>query len=349
MAWNEDIRKQMIRTAAVSAGVYLLFRYCLLWILPFLLAFFLAALLRPLNRWLKSKLHLPATAAAGISICLFLALIGYFSWKLLGLVFRQAMALIRLLPVWLEDAVCRLEGVCCRLEQQFRLQPGLFSGEVRDFTETTGKQLSETCLSFAMNGSFPVLKTLIGFGVAAAVTVLAAVLLLSREQEYRDMFHKLPFQEELSLLGGRLKKLGGSWLRCELLAMLLTSLICVAGIWLTGNEYALLLGLLIGVLDALPLIGTGTVLLPWALFTLLGGRPWQALILILTYGISDFLRQVLETHMLGKTMGSSPLITLGAMYGGMKLFGLAGLLLGPAALLLIREILRLWQPEEKVN
>lgn len=91
------------------------------------------------------------------------------------------------------------------------------------------------------------------------------------------------------------------------------------------------------VLDALPIFGAGTALVPWSLF-LLFKREWgHALILFGLYLLCYFLREFTEAHLMGKKMGLSPLETLAAIYVGLQLFSLFGFLLGPIGLLIIKD------------
>ena len=119
--------------------------------------------------------------------------------------------------------------------------------------------------------------------------------------------------------------------------MAMTMAICTAAFFLMGSSYALLAGIGIGLLDALPVFGTGTVLIPWALLSAVQGHPGKAAVLAALYLVCYFLREILEARMMGGVAGLSPLETLMAMYAGLRLFGLAGLFLGPAGLLIIRE------------
>ena len=98
----------------------------------------------------------------------------------------------------------------------------------------------------------------------------------------------------------------------------------------------------IGILDALPVFGTGTVLIPWALWSALAGKWSQAAILAGLYVVCYFVRQVLEARMMGGEVGLSSLETLAAVYVGLELFGFWGMILGPLGLLLIEDLTEAW-------
>ena len=109
-----------------------------------------------------------------------------------------------------------------------------------------------------------------------------------------------------------------------------------------GNQYSLLLGIGIGLLDALPIFGTGTVLIPWALFRLVNGDWLYGIGLFVIYIICYFLRQVMEAKIMADKVGLTPLETLISMYVGLRLFGLLGFILGPIGLLIIEDLVELY-------
>lgn len=101
---------------------------------------------------------------------------------------------------------------------------------------------------------------------------------------------------------------------------------------------AITLSLIITLVDILPVLGVGTIIIPWATISLLSGDINKALILLSIYLIVTVVRQILEPRIIGKSIGLNPLITLISMYIGFKLFGLIGVILSPIAAILIFEI-----------
>ena len=104
-------------------------------------------------------------------------------------------------------------------------------------------------------------------------------------------------------------------------------------------------------IDALPVLGTGTVLIPWALIALAAGQPVRAVTLLAVYGVVSLVRSFLEPKLVGRQLGLHPLATLMAMYVGFSCIGIPGMLLFPMALLVLRQLdasgsLRLWKHEQ---
>ena len=93
--------------------------------------------------------------------------------------------------------------------------------------------------------------------------------------------------------------------------------------------YAFLLALLIAAVDFLPLLGTGVVLIPWGIICLILGQVRLGIGLLILYGVTTLIRQVLEPKLIGEGLGLHPLLSLLSMYAGLRLFGVWGMILAP--------------------
>jgi sporulation integral membrane protein YtvI len=150
----------------------------------------------------------------------------------------------------------------------------------------------------------------------------------------------LPLRDRLPPLGRRLKRLGQSYLRACLLLGLTTFLLTFIGLAVLRIPYAFLLAILLAVVDLLPLLGTGIILIPWAALCLLLGQVKLGIGLLILYGVSTLIRQILEPKLIGDGLGLHPLVSLGAMYAGLRLFGVWGMILSP---LVTAAVVSIWR------
>ncbi|MEF9895545.1 MAG: AI-2E family transporter, partial [Clostridia bacterium] len=132
------------------------------------------------------------------------------------------------------------------------------------------------------------------------------------------------------------------YVRALLLLMLLTFVELAIGFSLVGIDYAILFALIISMLDALPVLGTGTFVVPWAAYNLLIGDLHTGIGLLLVFAVVWTVRQLLEPHVVGDQIGIHPLLTLFAMYLGMRFMGVFGMILGPVTLIVVRNLLRVY-------
>jgi predicted PurR-regulated permease PerM len=130
-------------------------------------------------------------------------------------------------------------------------------------------------------------------------------------------------------LKDRFFKVGVKYIRAYLIIMLITFVIMLTGFLIMRVENALLLASVIALLDVLPLIGVGTVLVPWSVFQLLFGNLYLGIGLALIFVVNEVVRQISEPKIVGKSLGIHPLVSLVLLYVGYSVLGIAGLLLVP--------------------
>ena len=127
------------------------------------------------------------------------------------------------------------------------------------------------------------------------------------------------------------------WLRAQLILMSVTFSEVLIGFLIIGIENALLLALIIALVDALPILGTGSILVPWAFIDLVFlGNTREGLSLALLWLITLFVRQLIEPKVVGHQIGIHPLFTLFGMYLGLQFMGVFGLFLGPICVVIIK-------------
>lgn len=149
------------------------------------------------------------------------------------------------------------------------------------------------------------------------------------------------WREALPAFGHRARYLGRQYIRACVWLGCLTFLLCFIGLAVLGIPYAFLLSIVIAFVDFLPLLGAGTVLLPWALVCFLLGRVKTAVGLLVLWGVCTLVRQIAEPRLVGSGLGLHPLASLVAMYAGLRLWGLGGMILAPLGLALCKGF---WAP-----
>ena len=186
--------------------------------------------------------------------------------------------------------------------------------------------------------------------LACGTTVLAVFFTLSAYPAVRGFFRRQ--------LGSRLERARGvkssvfatlgKWLKAECILLAVTFCQLLAGLLLMRQEYALLLAALIALIDALPVFGTGTVLVPWAAVECLLGAVPRGIALLALFAVISVVRSVLEPKLMAAQAGLPPLASLCAMYVGFCAMGVAGMVLAPMALMLVKQLrdggyIRLWR------
>lgn len=338
--------KKLILTTGIALGVYAGLKYLLPLVIPFFIALGLAELLRPWAQWLQKRLrltlrgrsfYLPLGLIGGVLLAGFGILVGMFGWMAGGKLIREGKLLLQNLPQLMMEADILLTGWCRQAETALHLEPDRAVRLVRELLHNLGSQAANRVMPYVMGNSMVWMRAAVNGAVLLVVIFFGTVLALQENEEIRQYFRRSAFHEEYVQMGRILKVVGAAYGKTQLLILMGTILICTGGLFLMRNPYYGLLGVLIGLLDALPFIGTGTILFPWAAVCFLRGSGGRGTMLIAIYLVSYLLRQVMESKMMGAKAGLSPFLTLAAIYVGIRLFGILGVVLGPLGFLVIRE------------
>lgn len=331
-----------MQIAGIIAGVYLSFRYAVPALVPFLLGWMLAAWANPWAKRAERKFHISRTLAGSILILAFTVLVLFLAW-------RGLLEGISQLKHWLanyqelEKACLGFVRKCCQALEE---STGISSETSQQFLLANGTALRERLMeklgSEAMGQAAACVKWLFAAVSGTVITVISAVFILKdMESLKRKVREYSVFQGGRRILR-RLKETTAVYFKAQLLIMAVISVECAAGFWLLKSPYYLLLGIVIGFLDALPLIGTGLFLYPAAVVYLLQGQTLLAVGCVLLELLTSFTRQILEPRLLGKGLGVYPIVILGAVYLGLLLYGAAGVILGPLSFSLMYEIGKEW-------
>ena len=353
MERRRELLFRLLWWAAVAGVSWLALRYALVWLLPFLLALGAAALLEPLIEAARRRLHLRRGFTAAV---LTLVLVGGVLAVLIVLavqVVEQAVALVSSLPellAALPDTLAslerRLESFCAACPEGVgRAARGLLASFPEEAARLAG-QVSSAVLQEAGRamGALPQIL------LACGTTVLAVFFTLSAYPEVMGFFRR---QLGPGLARARGVKANvfatlGKWLKAECILLAVTFCQLLAGLLLMRQEYALLLAALIALIDALPVFGTGTVLVPWAAVECLLGNMPKGIALLALFAVISVVRSVLEPKLVAAQAGLPPLASLAAMYVGFCAMGVAGMVLSPVLLLLVKQLhdggyIRLWR------
>lgn len=330
--------KRILLLIGITFTLYISFRYLLPVFLPILVAWLLAALLHRPVLWLKSKWRIPMTFSAVIGILLLLGAVGTGGFFLVRTLLNQLIGLIRQFPVYQTALTERYQSFCSGCDRFLRLDGGSSQLFLDAQLEQVVNHIQTTVLPSITEQT---LRLALGTAEAFALIVIilvVAILLVKDLDLYRERFRSSSFAPVLLPIADRLRYSAVAYLRTQGIIMLITATLCTLGLVLIRNPYALLLGLGIALLDALPVLGSGMILLPWSIVLLFQKNYISGAILLTVFVLCVILREFLEPKLLGKGIGIRPLYTLISMYLGIRIFGVAGFILGPIGLVIIKSL-----------
>lgn len=340
-----DLKKEyenngVLRLIIVTLFVYALMKYALMLLLPFLLGILLVTWLRPfLNRFCGDK-KVWRSLVTGV------VLLGALSipMLLLFVLYRAGVNCISICADHVselkEQCMVILHTCCGYLQKWSGTDGAVIEERILRTAEGIGEQISDEAIPAALTLSGDVIGTIGSIGLLWAVLFIFSILLAKDYEEVLDFFRPYRSYHRLVTIYDKTVRMMLSYMKSQFIIMSVIGGICSIVFWLMRYPLPFFWGYLVGFLDMLPFIGAGITLLPLAFFELLIGSAWKAGVLVGLYVVCYFTRQFMEPRLIGKRIGIHPLVMLVAVFVGVKLYGLIGIVTGPLSYLLIKELAR---------
>ena len=339
---DEAIRKYkwLLTIVITFVGVYLGFRYVLPLIIPFIISYLLAMMIRPSTEFLYRRFKINRIIGGTISLVVFLAIVGTGIFYLVKILFKQAVTFIRNIPIYFEILLDKLDNICKGCDEIFGFTNGTAMTFVDDNLNSMVIRLRTDIVPGITERTISFTIGLVGTLGVILIILIAAILIVKDLPDYKERFKSNEFYQDVHKVTEKLVNAGMAYLRCQLIIICIIAVISTIGLTILGNRYALLLGIIIAAFDALPIIGSGMVYIPWSIIMLINGDIYSAAILITIFLVCQIIREILEPRLIGNRIGIKPLYTLMSMYIGVRFFSIAGFILGPIGLVIITTLIK---------
>lgn len=309
-------------------------------LLPFALGLGLARAVEPAVRLLGERFRFPRWLAAGCTVAGAYILLITGSVLLCRVLCRELWGFLRSLPELagtMTEPLARLKDRLLLIASRFPdgIGAALEQGVAGFFQSGAG--MGQKLYDWLFNTVSHLLTRLPDLFLFLLTAVLSSFMLSAKLPQILTLWEThapAPWRQRLSSLGGTLKRTLGAWLLAQGKLMTVTFLILTAGFLILRVNYALLFGLGIALLDALPVLGSGIILIPWSLIGFLQADTFLGVGLLLLYGVAALTRTALEPRILGRQIGLDPLLTLAALYAGYRFLGVLGMILFPMGALI---------------
>lgn len=335
----------MLITVVVVALCYVLASY----VMPLLLAILISTAMEPLVRMLsgtnrsgeKVRGGLPRKVAVLLVVLIVFTLLITVGFFIIQGVVSELISLAESLPAKIPQWMESLDQLGQQISAQF---PIISTENLASIIQSLSGHLTESITTIAASAvsfvtQMPAIILFIVFTIMS--TYFFSV---SRFSIMRNLKRQLPqsWQETAQHLYGTLAKALFGWLKAQFIILCCMFLVMFIGFTILNVHYALLIALGIAVMDALPILGSGLVMIPWIGYQLFFGSLPMGIGLALIYVLLIFTRQSIEPRVVGGQFGLPPLWTMCAMYAGFRLFGFIGLFLGPLTLLLMYNVAKMY-------
>ena len=333
--------RKLLIVAGALLVLWLGIEYLLPILLPFLLGAGIALAAEPAVTFGVRRLHLPRPLSAGIGVALTLAFSLCLLWIAIAWIIRELGQLATQLPD-IRSGTQSLRGWLLNLasktpknlrEPAKQVVVSLFDGSV-PFTQQLSQRLPgilTDLLTAIGNSALGIgMGVLSGFLISVRLPVLRTQAAEMLPERWRSKWLPALSRVKSGLLG---------WFKAQLKLAAITWGIVTIGFWVLGVPYFPLWAVLVALVDAVPILGTGTVLIPWSIWSFLQGDSLRGVGLLAIYAAAAISRAVLEPRLVGKQLGLDPLTTLIALYAGLRLWGIGGMLLAPVIASAVKSLL----------
>ena len=327
-------------SAAVLVAAYLIFTY--LWgiIIPFAAAYVFAECFKPMIRCAEKHKKFPKRFAvivvlfitAGAVIMLIFAAGRELAIELAGLLKRLGDTLVRIrdddsYAKEIIDKICSYVPFIDLHDKLWEIRP-VIDEKLLSVIMSSSDTIANGVLSMAGNAI-----TFLPDAILTTLVVIISTYYFAVDRVRINCFFLNLFPQSVR---PKLKKAKDmlfdtvlKYLRAYGLIFLITFVQLLISFWIMGIEYAFVIALATSIVDILPILGTGTVLIPWSVASFISGSSGRGIGLLAAYAVITVSRQVIEPKIVGKFIGLPPLAALAAMFIGFKLIGVAGLILFP--------------------
>ena len=385
----EKRRKAIINVlyfAMIVAILVLIMRYALSICLPFVIAFIVAAILQRPKRFLVKKTPLKNGVAAGICVLLliviFVSLVSLIGVRIfdeikgfasyVGAKLQNLDEVVNNIESWLVNLVASLPEFIGKTLKESVTE--LFS-DIRQYmagesdkissaiSSGLGDNFSLSWITGPLSGVISTAKQVPTILLSVVISIVACCFMTSEFDEVKE-FIVCQFPEERrkdlsrakSILRSSLGKMGKAYL----LIMLVTFIEVSVGLTILkllkfySSSYIMVIAAVTAIVDILPVLGTGTVLIPWALYSLITGNIGMGIGLIVLYAAITVIRQIIEPKLVAGQLGLSPIVTIAALYFGLKVFGVLGMFVTPILIIMLKllndeGIVKLWKSPVRIK
>ena len=304
----------------------------LVFFMPFVIGWFIAYIASPVGNWLDRRLKMVKKLGSAIIIIGVLAGLVFLIYFAGSRLWREIVALIQNMPDLYQQLESGLSDIGKTLEGVFTVLPkGIQNGwhaMVSNLDSTMGDligRFSEPTVAAAGNFAKKIPSVLI----ATIVTVISAYFFIADRDAVIAWSKKIapdPVVRRMSMVIDNLKYAVGGYFKAQMKIMVVVFGLLLIGFVLMGVHFQILLALLIAFLDFLPFFGTGTALIPWALYKFMVGNYRLAIALMVLYAVTQLVRQLIQPKRVGDSMGLNPLVTLVLLYVGYKVGSVLGMI-----------------------
>ena len=300
--------------------------------MPFVIGWFIAYLAYPLVGWMESRVKIKKKLGSALIIILVIAIVAGLGYLGIVKLIREIQMALTNAPDLYQDLEAGLREIGARFQGVYKMLPENIQSGWNSLIQNMDEKAGSVIAGIgnpAVEATGNVVKRIPGILVSVIVALVSAYFFTAQREEIIQWSKKVApkaIEARMSIVMYNLKYAVGGYFKAQFKIMVVVGLILLCGFLILGVDYAFLLAILIAFLDLLPFFGTGTALIPWAVYKFFVMDIKTAVALLIIYGITQLVRQIIQPKLVGDSIGLSPLLTLLLLYAGYRVGGLLGMI-----------------------
>ncbi len=332
---NRLKENRILMLLLLAGAVYFFLKFVVPLMAPVLIAMLFVTIFGPLLQKLQSKLKIHRQVGAVLLLLAACAILGVLVWILFSWIVGSVPGWFEGLDSLEEEIYTLIHQICETVGKAIKIDSGYLEDTVSSGIREGIDWFQQKLVPGVLSQSLEFARALASFG-GFLISFLIATVLLAKD--YDNIMNQMLDREEcylfLEIICGIIRYIA-TYVKAQIIIMTVIGTLAGSVLGISGIPHGVLWGIVAGILDALPFIGTGIVLVPLSLQQFFLGNYVQAFFCLLLYVVCIFIRELLEPRLIGKKVGVSPVAILLSIYAGIKLFGLWGIIEGPLGFIII--------------
>ncbi|MCL5290826.1 MAG: sporulation integral membrane protein YtvI [Bacillota bacterium] len=343
---TEFTKKLWITLGTLIAIVLILLAvyYVLPHLMPFFVALLFALLLEPLNQRLMTWFKIKRCFAVNITFFLFLGLTIVLSYFVIVKIVTELFNLVRTIHQNIPEIQEWFHHIHTEVQDIIKLLPPELTFQINNAYQNFTDRLAQLDLLTAIGSLTYSISTAIPYFFIITLIFFISLYLISINlidiQNKFFSYFEPKSKEKLSVVLSELRVATIGFFQAQVILSSITYVMSLIGLFILDVKHAFAIALVVLIVDILPILGVGSALIPWATFSLASGDTFLAVGLVILFVIITVVRRIVEPKVLGDRIGLGTLPTLISIWVGFKLLGVAGVLIGPLLLILIKALIK---------
>lgn len=345
MNLNIPLIKKIFYLIFISLIIYIFFKLFIFYI-PFAVAYIISKLLNPIIIKVSKKFNFSRKISSIIVLTAFFLITGAVLFLVTNKIVEESNFFLSMINTYIE----KVNDFISKIENENKIFGNYFISDnmkniiirnINDYFNNLGEYIKSIITNLVM-----ALKSIPVYFMNIIITILAIYFISSDRFSILD---KLEFQftrKFISKIRVKLDKIFDTlfnYLKAEIILICISFIIVLLGLYIfkligMNIKYPFLMALLIGLVDALPILGAGTVMVPWSIILFVEKDTSLGFLILGLFILILCTKQILEPKIVSNKIGVHPIFTLISMYTGFKVKGLIGIILGPIILIVLKEI-----------